>query len=347
MESGAEPRRKGVLSGCLWKGPLGCFAFSLGLGVVLSALLPYACGKVSERELEAKFAKSFEGSLMIERAHLGAVVGEQGFYGVRLFDPEGVEVVKGHMTFPSIGKLVSEGKGAEPVRLRLERVELREVRLANGVAVTNLNLALERRGRLRSSTGEGALIARPGSDEREAAADDFDRAGPGIAIGRGHRNALDSDTAVSIGVTDETLTIRGGDGLTFAGSVDRLRWSEASGAALLSGEDYVLEGSFEESGDIGKLRLRIKGPLYLAQQPETSSELVVEVLYETTSAGELAAWPDALVVELLGPASPDGSAAGAPDEELIRALERALASLAGTRFERVDGSPRWLLGSTR
>lgn len=105
------------LLGLLVRGPLGCLSFLLGAGVVLLAVTPLIVSRLGPGVVEEDFEATFEGSLDVERFDLGWFE-RQALGAVTLEDPDGGDVARGTLSFPSLVDL-ARGGGTEFGRVRL------------------------------------------------------------------------------------------------------------------------------------------------------------------------------------------------------------------------------------
>lgn len=295
------PRKR---RGCFWKAPLGCLAFAAGMGVVLSALLPYACGKVGERELEGLFAEHHAGRLTIQSARLGAVAGEQGFWGVALEAPDGTHVLRGQLTFPSIGELVAEGVEARPVELELATLRIVERALPDGRRTTNLQQALAPRAQQPNVPTEDGLSSVWG----------------GLVV--------DLE-----GVRDVDLV----------GHVRSFRWRGLDGRTLVAPDGLELTGALSR-GEHASLELELAGDLAFEPDEDEewgpAQRLTAAARFDERPDGRLALSPSKLVVELEGGAA--GQQAVGPSS-IPELLDAALSTLGAGHMERGGALPLWIL----
>jgi len=314
------PGKKRGLPGCLWKGPLGCLSFALGMSVVLSALLPFACGSVSERALEASFDRLHQGSLSIDDARIGAVLGRQGFWGVEL---------------PSLASLVSDDDDRSLVWLEVRRSALEERVDLDGLPTTNLQLALRRKARTYpTDEAPDAPVAPEPPPGRAATTEGSAASAAGSAPAARYRAG---DASVRLGRRKEdALTVQGVEDLPLEGVVRALSWTDAELGLAFAGSELDLTGFARSEGDEVRIELALDGPLALGGSPEPVGRVLARVRFESVDGGELT-WVPAAVGVRLEREGADGEAF----EELARRIDRLLTLLGEERLHRADDGTTW------
>lgn len=103
-------------AGCLFKSGLGCFSFLAGSALVMGALAPAMLGSYIRDEIETDWSKEHEGSLEIGSLEL-AWTRPQHVTDLKIFDPDGVEVLHGTAILPSIFDIAFSWEVEQPIHV--------------------------------------------------------------------------------------------------------------------------------------------------------------------------------------------------------------------------------------
>lgn len=269
-EDKTPPGRRRGCFGCLFTGTLGCGAFLFGAAVAAALFAPSLLGGFVARALRGAVNGEIDGSIEIEELEL-AWNDVQVVRGLKLRDPEGLEVLDLTAQVPSLFQLWDDGATELPVE-----VTVHSARIAVGTdGTSNLERALEQPRRRRSARVQYDVTQR-GQHSEDTRFSRITR----IALTANRVEWRDDrDPGASVDVRDVRLSAqRAGDRL------------ELDGSAGLGGED----------GDRGELRLEGTAPDPSSSGGASGLDLHASVTGLPVAVLEALLASDGLLAELLG-----------------------------------------------
>ncbi len=118
-QGNSQPARGRSCGGCLVRGCLGFLALCAGSSLALFLLGPPILGEFARSIAVNAFNAAYAGSLEVDDYDM-SLIGEQSVSGLRLYDPEGREVLAGSMTFPGWLQLDEEENNQVALTLAVE-----------------------------------------------------------------------------------------------------------------------------------------------------------------------------------------------------------------------------------